>query len=295
MRDDSRKRRLAPAGLVLDAEGIAAEEGGVLARARWDEVFGLALVPAAAPRRLYVLLPRPPPAPPWIEVRPEMVPPDLAGDGDLGALAARLRARIEGQGYRAAPRVGPRRTPSELLRGVLAREPIPGEVTVPLGRGPTGLAARAALLVGASGVGGVAGLALGALAVGSGPFVAGAAAVGAVAGTAVPLFSSPAFEALRRPRARVLVLCPDGCVVGLSDGVRAFAWEEVAGFREGAYLARGLFPTRRACLEIAGGPDGDAGAEGVPVLGRVDAAWFGRPLPLVVSVAEAYRRRWGAR
>ena len=37
----------------------------------------------------------------------------------------------------------------------------------------------------------------------------------------------------RKHRPRVLLLSPDGCVVGFTTGIRAFSWNEVARFEEG--------------------------------------------------------------
>jgi hypothetical protein len=76
-------------------------------------------------------------------------------------------------------------------------------------------------------------------------------------------------------RGRVLVLAPDGAVVGFSTGIEVVAWASV-----GAFVARQ-------------GQLGVLDAQGA-VRGVIDATWFTRPLALIVAVAETYRRRFSA-
>jgi hypothetical protein len=90
------------------------------------------------------------------------------------------------------------------------------------------------------------------------------------------------FRGGRPRRLRVLVLAPDGCVCGLPEGVRTFAWPEIASFDVASPPGTG------------GGRLAIRGADG-RLLGELDGSWFGAPLPLIRAVAEAYRTRVGAR
>lgn len=269
-------------GTQLTANGVTFIQSGTSFDATWDQVFGVALVPAEAPKRAFVLVPRKPPDPPWFEIRPQDLP---TGVTDLDALATQVRSRIAQRGYRD---MGPRRPLLEadaLMQRVLERGDLPGALEVPVGAGPGGWWRRSLDLFAAGSAGGLAGLYAGAL---TGiPLVAvGAAAAGVVVGASVPVALASNWRSirLRSRKPRVLVLAPDGCVVGLPQGPRAFNWPSVGEFRESNHQPPGRenSPPRR-CLQLVL-------ADGL-VAGKIDAAWFAEPLELIVAVAEAYRKR----
>jgi hypothetical protein len=115
---------------------------------------------------------------------------------------------------------------------------------------------------------------------------AGIAVGGAVLGASVPVVLASNWRSLRkrRTRPRVLVLAPDGCVVGLPSGPRAFSWPEVARFEAGAQpMPQKPLGPARPCLDVY--------LQGGECAGRIDGAWFAEPLELIVAVAEAYRVR----
>ncbi len=276
-------RRTGPGGLPqihLSAEGLSWRDGHGSWAARWDQVFGVVEVEAT---RALVLVPRRPPEPPWIEVRSEALPPELQRSG-LHGLLREIDERALRSGYRDAGPRRPRLDPESLMRRVLAREEIPGALEVPVGVGPGGWWRRGLELVGGGSAGGLAGLYAGTLA-GSGLLAAVGAGLGALAGAATPVLLGPNWRSLRARRRppRVLVLAPDGCVVGLPSGPEAFAWSALGGFRAGQEESLREERTSRPCLEVARA-DGSVAA-------RIDAAWFTEPLSIVVGVAEAYRRR----
>ena len=246
-------------------------------RARWDQIFGIALLPPDAPETLFILVPRKPPAPPWFEVTESMLSPEDQQVGLVG-LAARVQERAAQGSYRHR---GPRRpamAPAQLMERILARQEVPGALEIPVAAGPGGWWRRSLDLFAAGSAGGLVGLYGGAL-TGSAALALAVAAAGAVAGAAVPVFVAANWRSVRRIRKpRVLVLAPDGCVVGLPSGPRALAWKEIGAFSENADVATG-----RAQLQVTLANGAIAGA--------LDAAWFGAPLPLIVAVAEAYRQR----
>ncbi|MBX3276148.1 MAG: hypothetical protein KF729_38200 [Sandaracinaceae bacterium] len=242
--------------------------------------------------RVYLLVPRRPPSPPWLEVDPTM----FGADGAAGMARFAERAREGGPdvggGYRDAVRrhrqgLGH----EELLRRVAAREPVPGMMEVPstvrLNRSYPGLGMVQALAVIGGGFAGYA--AIIALAVAAGGGRDGEAALmlgtytlpflglggGAYAAHTIGRRWRAAADATA-PRQRVLVLAPDGCVLGLRDGVRALTWGAVGRFT----VAR-LEPEYEEGLVIHG-------AEGERV-GEIDGGFLDAPLGLVVAVAEAYR------
>jgi hypothetical protein len=89
-----------------------------------------------------------------------------------------------------------------------------------------------------------------------------------------------------RSRKRVLVLAPDGCVVGLPGGVQAFGWRSVERIATGDVDAPS--PESR--------PDDDylwLLGYGQLVRAKLHRNWFTRPVALVAQVAEAYRARHG--
>ena len=269
-------------GLRLTPTGVAYVESGNAYEATWDQVFGVALVPSEAPKRAFILVPRKPPQPPWFEVRPQDLPEEVA---DLEALGNLVRNRIAQRGYRD---MGPRRPlldAESLMQRVLARGDLPGALEVPVGAGPGGWWRRSLDLFAAGSAGGLAGLYAGAL-TGNPALAVGAAAAGVIFGASVPVAMASNWRSvrLRARKPRVLVLAPDGCVVGLPQGPRAFSWPDVAAFSESKHQPPGRenAPPRR-CLQLTLA-DGN-------IAGRIDAAWFAEPLELIVAVAEAYRKR----
>ena len=268
----------APRGVSLTPEGIVAFDGRNELEARWDQVFGVALMPPAAPKAAYVLVPRPPPSPPWIAIEPANLPEDVP---DLQTLAERVTTRVAQSGYRDRGPQRPLIPPSQLMEKVLDRQDVPGALEIPVGAGPGGWWRRGLDLLAAGSAGGLLGLYGGAL-TGS-PLVAVlVAGAGAAAGASLPVAFARNWRSLRgrRSRPRVLVLAPDGCVVGLPTGPEAFAWDELGGFRE---AHQEVNQTSRRCLEVRR-RDGT-------LAGAIDAAWFGAPLPLIVAVADAYAKR----
>ncbi|MEO0323442.1 MAG: hypothetical protein AAF447_10830 [Myxococcota bacterium] len=269
-------------GLALDGGGVAYQRLGTHVRARWDQVLGVVALPADAPRRAFLLLPRRPPAPPWVELGPRELPagfnPDEKG---FERFVRVVRERSAHRDYRAGTR-GAQLSPETLMDRVLARTEVPGALEVPVGAGPGGWWRRSLDLIAGGSAGGLFGLYAGML-TGAGAVALGvAAAAGAAAGATLPVAASKSFGFRRRSRRpRVLVLAPDGCVVGLPTGPRAYGWGQIGAFRAGEHQLPGLRP--RLCLEVelASGQ----------VAGRIDASWFGDPLELIVSVAEAYRKR----
>ena len=245
-------------------------EGALRLEASWDQVFGVALMPPEDPERVYLLVPRPPPAPPWIEITGERLPADTP---DLNTFADRVRSRVAQSGYRDRGPQRPLLPPDQLMERVIARQDVPGALEIPVGAGPGGWWRRGLDVLAAGSAGGLFGLYGGAL-TGSAVLAVAAAGVGVAAGAGVPVAFARNWRSVRgrSQRPRVLVLAPDGCVVGLPTGPEAFAWDQVGRFSaEGGAVQ----VTRR---------DGT-------VAGTIDAAWFGAPLALIVAVAEAYATR----
>jgi hypothetical protein len=86
---------------------------------------------------------------------------------------------------------------------------------------------------------------------------------------------------------RVLALAPDGVVIGLPHGVRAYAWTAIGAFRdEERDLSDGSGRSFPHLIVV-----GSDGAE----IGAIHEAWFDRPLALIVEVAESYRARFTSR
>lgn len=284
---DERERAGAPGRVDtrvrFDVRGLEATIAGREVSARWEQVFGVALVPEVDPRRAFVLVPRRPPEAPWIEIVPKDLPDELRAEG-LEGLARRVRERMSQRGYRSGGPTRPLLEPAALMQRVLAREEVPGALEVPVGPGPGGWWRRFLDVFAGGSAGGLAGLYAGAF-TGS-PLVALAvAAAGATVGAGVPIALSSSFESLRarRRRPRVLVLAPDGCVVGLPSGPEVFAWPNVARFSAEEHPPPGRASPLRPCLAVHLS-DGR-------VAGTIDAAWFAEPLALIVAVAEAYRGR----
>lgn len=178
---------------------------------------------------------------------------------------------------------------------MLSHDDVPGALEVPVGHGP-GAGFNRFLAAAASGTaGGATGL-VAALTVM--PSMAGAlAGVGLALGAATPAGWNVLQRRMRR-KPRVLVLAPDGCVIGFPGGVRAYGWHEIDGFGETHAALPGrlrpLYPHLEVTLREA--DPATSTAEGVTPIkarrkGRLAAAWFGAPLPLIIRVAEAYRVR----
>jgi hypothetical protein len=270
-------------GVRFDARGLVATLGTRTVDARWEQVFGVALVPEVQPRRAFVLVPRRPPEPPWVEIVPKDLPEELRAEG-LEGLARSVRERMAQRGYRSGGPTRPLLEPAALMQRVLARDEVPGALEVPVGAGPGGWWRRFLDVFAGGSAGGLAGLYAGAFS--GSPIVALAvASAGAALGASVPVALSTSFESLRarRRRPRVLVLAPDGCVVGLPSGPEVFAWPNVARFAAEEHPPPGRESPLRPCLAVHLS-DGS-------VAGTIDGAWFAEPLPLIVAVAEAYRGR----
>lgn len=263
-----------PGGLDLSPEGIVTSDGFRRLEVRWDQVFGVALMPTNDPKKAFVLVPREPPESPWIEVAPKDLPEDVP---DLPTLARRIRTRIEQSGYRDRGPQRPMLPPDQLMDRVLAREDVPGALEVPVGAGPGGWWRRGVDLLASGSAGGLLGLYGGAL-TGSAMLAVAIAGAGAAVGAALPMTFARNWRSLRSrsKRPRVLVLAPDGCVVGLPTGPEAFAWQDLGGFHEAIDGRVRRLEVRRRDGSIAG---------------SIDAAWFGAPLELITAVAQAYLER----
>lgn len=286
MSDDWLSEDLEPLGHVgveLTAAGI--RQGTALAP--WASVFGVAELPprprdakpsaASKPDVIYVLVPRRPPAPPWFEIRPSDLSDELLDEG-LGGLAARIRNRAARSDYRSYRRPDAMMPPATLLQRALNREELPGALEVPVAEGPGLWQRRIAASMGTGTLGGVTMLAIAAAA--HLPPLMGA--VGLITGALLPT-GLAALNRRRKTRPRVLLLSPDGCVVGFPTGVRAFAWSEVGRFDEGRAPLPGTRRPKRPCLRVYTQDD--------QLAGTIDASWFDGPIGLIVAVAEAYRTR----
>ena len=275
--------------VTLMENGLLEVRSGVATFARWSDVLGVIEHAGSA----YVLVPRRSPAPPWIELESSQ----LGGD-DVATFAARVRERGAAGGYRDAVRA--RRqglAPHELKAKVLAREPVGGALEVPstivLGRSYPGLGVVQALLVMGGGLTGYIGIIAVALMLdlahhGSprqnpsepfGPCMAFAPLLGIVLGAYAARALGRWWRARKDrglPRQRVLVLAPDGCMVGFRAGAAVLPWSSVGAFEVGPTQ-----PSYELGLVVK---DVDG-----RVLGDVEAGWLDAPLGLVVAVAEAYR------
>lgn len=254
--------------------GLWLEAKGAWVFAPWSLVFGVVEESRFGSRRVLVLLPRKAPNPPWVEVREGNLP---EGFTSLDELVSAVEERSARQSYRSTANTEPAMGPEELFEAILQRQEVPGAMEIPVGAGPGGIAERFLEMATGGVVGGIAGLITGGILFTSiaGPI----AGVGAAAGAIAPTFFSKRWAGSRHKRqpARVLVLAPDGCVVGLPSGPAAFSWNQVSGFAV-ARSARG-----RQQLEL----NSSTGE----LLGAIDSAWFGAPLPRIVAIAEAYRSR----
>ena len=188
-------------------------------------------------------------------------------------------------------------TPADLLARLKANDAVPGTVEVPAGAGPWSVGfggwwsrARAYGIGGGAGgfMGGQIGVSIG-VAVAAGAGAAIGLATGAVLGAGMG--AGAAWWLGRRGTAartaRVLALAPEGCIVGLPDGVAVFGWDELAPI---------TIATRS--IRYHGAAHDDAHLvyrtkEGND-LGAIHYSWFAQPLELIVQVAEAYRRTFTA-
>lgn len=245
-----------PYDVRMFPEGIALSRGRVASALRWEDV----LVPIRLedPHRLLIATARRPPRAPWFEL----------GGADVTLIEGALRTRLEWvEGtYRERRRAQPVVPPNVVLTSVLDHAPLPGavEIHVPAPSSVRVVALGAAL--------GGAALGLLAPAIGIG---AVATAFGVVGGAGV----AGALELARaRLPKRVLVLTPDAFVGGL-DGrsVRAVSWARVGRFAEG------VDDRGESALEVFGPAD--------ELLARVAARYFGKPLDVIVAIAESYRKR----
>jgi hypothetical protein len=283
LRDEAPEDLRSSRGLTLRKEALVFERGGHITVAPWSAVLAVVRLP----RAVFVLVPRKPPSPPWIEID-ETLAAEL-GAGALDALEASLLARAESKGYRDA---GPTRAllpPPALYKRLVGNDLVPGTVEVPIGYGPGGRkhvlvkAFEGALGFGGGAFGGAyAGAILTALlSAPAAPVVLGSAALAAGAGLATTLYMGRD----RKARGRVLALAPDGVVIGLPTGVRAYGWSAIRRF---GVEPREVFVKGRRQKDphlVVTGADGR-------LVGALHRDWFDRPLALIVSVAEAYRTRF---
>ncbi|MFK7985507.1 MAG: hypothetical protein AB8I08_05710 [Sandaracinaceae bacterium] len=268
--------------------GVLIVRGGRASFARWADLLGV----VEHQGKLHVLVPRRSPAPPWLVIDRTMV-----GGGDVPALRAvadRLReGGGGGGGYRDA--ITSRRqglSKSALRETISAHQPVSGAMEVPstvvLGRSYPGLGlAQAAIVVGSAGLGYVAAVgAIVALAIehpgARGSFIevplqflwlAGLLG-GAMAARALGRWWRAKKDATL-PRQRVLVLAPDGCVVGFTEGVQTLSWAEV-----GRFGLEPIEPNYDDGLTVFG-PEGER-------LGSIATGFLDAPAGLVVAVANAY-------
>ena len=268
--------------------GVLVVRSGRASFARWSDVLGV----VEHQGKLHVLVPRRPPAQPWLVVDRDMVGGDIPA---LRRVAERLREGGGAGGYREAVKAHRKGMSTEALQAkVSAREPVGGAMEVPstvvLGRSYPGLGLAQATLVIGSGVLGF-GLAFGmmfAIAVqnpraidtpGVGTLVQffgiACLAVGALLARALGKRWRAKKDATL-PRQRVLVLAPDGCIVGFTEGVRTLSWAQVGSF--------GLEPVEPDYDDglVVYGPEGKR-------FGHINTAFLDAPPGLVVAVANTYR------
>ncbi len=265
-------------GVVLGSEGLAFRGKGTGLWVRWPQILGVVQIGAVG----FILVPRQPPNPPWIEVKPKDLPTEAA---TLPALIALINARKVSGGYRATTE---RRVPlglAELERRVLAREGVPGAVEIPprvLLDSQNKLPYWAKIMPGFGGLVGGAVVGIGALALGMAAHLPDLAAVlfygGGLGGgiTGVTVGKKLQHNQLARPEniPRILVMAPDGCVIGFETGRRALAWSDIDRF----------------VVEQFGDHSYLSVYDHEQNLGRIQEGWFGKPLQLIVGVANAYRK-----
>jgi hypothetical protein len=239
-----------PRALVLRSEGLSSE-------VPFDSVLGIVQDGASA----ILLAPRRRPSPPWFVI------PGTALGETVEAFVDLVDRRSREGHYRAAPARRSERSKDDLRSDVLARRPVPGEVDVPVGLGPGGRVRRR-LGLGAA----IATFALGsALAIAVPILGAPLATIGAGA-TAVSVG-----RMLHARRRRVLVLAPEGAVVGFPERVATIGWDEVGPIAvEPAERGRALAFRSRDAQPI----------------GFLHESWIAAPIDRVAAIAEHYRRRY---
>lgn len=279
--------------VVLGEQGIAHVLRGRGSVARWAEVLGV----AEDDGRAYVLVPRQPPRAPWFEVDARMLPTDMRDQGVSG-LAAAIAARSGQGGYRDLATSRESMGAAELEKRVRQRLPIAGAVEVPtrlqlapwsIQKAGVALVALFFGMIACPITSGFATVPLSSPGGDPGPLVLFLIYGSFAAGLALSLvvirklwmrMDARYFE--RHPAPRMLVLAPDGCMVALEGGARAFRWDEIGGFHaEGDPTEQSKAGQSWLVVDAS-----DGGRHGV-----IDGAWFGAPLPLIVAVAEAYRSR----
>lgn len=282
-RDDKSGDRVS----LLEA-GLLHVEDGRATFARWSDV----LATRVHSGHLYVMVPRRSPAPPWIRVAPVQLG-EPASPEVLTGLEQRVKDRLMGGGYRdAVRRQRQDLSTDELLWRVKNREEVPGALEVPStiklgGKYPWLWAGQLAVFAAGSAAGyvgmfsaAVLGAALndeiGGLLILFSYFAIFAGMIFGAWGASVLAKRWRARVDAGRPRQRVLVLAPDGCVVGFRTGVRALKWAHVGELASG--------PTKPDYEHglIVRGLDGET-------LGDISAGWLDAPLDLVVAIAETYR------
>lgn len=242
-------------------------------RAGWAEVLGIARVGST----VYVLAPRRPPHPPWMEIDA----PSVGRDAD--ELASELRERSERAGYREARIERALLAPTELLSRVIARDDVAGAVEVPVTfAAPVARHEAWFAMLGAAaglGIGVMVWLAIGVERAGelaSYPIIALA-----IAGLMLGVKLSRAIGPGRVERPRVMVLAPDGIVASLDGKVRALRWDRIERIDRAVEADRAGDVEDRVRVITKKGKTH-----------RIDVRWLDAPIELVVAVGEAYRKRW---
>ncbi len=280
-RDEAPEEHRDAEGIAVRSDALVSVERGRITVVPWTSVLSVVRVED----RVYALCPRRPPAPPWIEMKASHA--EAIGE-TLDSLRDNLAARASRRGYREA---GPTRSllsPKELFDRLIAKDPVPGTVEVPVGYGPGGrtrLTTRIGQTIAGMGMGALGGVYAGAIlqaifvAQPAVAFIVGMASTTTAGGAGMLYLARD-----KKGQGRVLALAPDGMVIGLPQGVRAYGWQAIGGFRgEERVLPDGSgrsFPH----LVVQGSDEREIGA--------IHEAWFDRPLDLIVAVAEAYRARF---
>ena len=261
-------------------EGVLYVREGLASFAPWETIYGVTELHG----RLHILAPRPLPAAPWFTVHAPMV---RGGVAALPDLAERIRrGRPGGGGYRDAVRHHRARLSlDDLIERVRERDTLAGGLTVPVTNIDdstqragvwtlqfailwVGLTMGVVLFFGSSATHRADTMLLGLF--GAALLVMAGLGGAALAGVVVR-WARRSLEPVRR----VLVLAPDGCVVGLPTGVRALPWSDVTRF----VVANGL---RGPVLMIEG--------TGGTRIGAVHSRFLGGPIELIAAVANTYRQ-----
>lgn len=236
--------------LVLRAEDAVSE-------VPFDRVLGIVQDGATA----ILLAPRRRPSPPWF-----VIPTSALGDSVEAFVDLVDRRSREGH-YRVAPARRGERSKDELRSDVLARRPVPGEVDVPVGLGPGGRTRRR-IGLGAA----IATIALGGALAVAVPIVGAPLATIGAGATAVSVG-----RMLHARRRRVLVLAPEGAVVGFPEEVATLGWDELGPIAvEPAEGGRALALRSRDARPF----------------GFLHESWIAAPIDRVAAIAEHYRRRY---